>query len=86
MNFKDKVRSIVSSIEILTKEEIETIVEITIVDSFKKGTILLKEGQIPTKCFMVLEGCLREYQIIDGDEKSTAFYTEGEKCTSYVND
>jgi len=85
MNLKEKVRAIVSRIEILTPEEIETIVEITIVDSFKKGTILLKEGQIPTKCYMVLEGCLREYQIIDGEEKSTAFYTEGEKCTSYVN-
>ena len=85
MNLKEKVRSIVSRIEILTEEEIDTIVDITIVDSFKKGTILLKEGQIPTKCFMVLEGCLREYQIIDGEEKSTAFYTEGEKCTSYVN-
>ncbi|MFK7931887.1 MAG: Crp/Fnr family transcriptional regulator [Saprospiraceae bacterium] len=85
MNLKEKVRAIVSRIEILTKEEIETIVDITIVESFKKGTTLLRAGQIPTKCYMVLEGCLREYQIVDGDEKSTAFYTEGEKCTSYVN-
>ena len=85
MNLKEKVRDIVSSIEILTQEEIDTIVDITIVDSFKKGTILLREGQTPTKCYTVLEGCLREYQIKDGEEKSTAFYTEGEKCTSYVN-
>ena len=85
MDLKEKVRAIVSQIEILTKDEVETIVDITIVDSFTKGTILLKEGQIPTKCYMVLEGCIREYQIIDGEEKSTAFYTEGESCTSYVN-
>ncbi len=85
MNLKEKVREVVSQIEIFTKEEIETIVDITIVDSYKKGTILLKEGQIPTKCYMVLEGCIREYQIIDGEEKSTAFYMEGESCTSYVN-
>ena len=85
MHLQEKVRAIVSQIEILTKEEIEIIVDITIVDSYKKGTILLKEGQIATKCYMILEGCLREYQIIDGDEKSTAFYTEGEKCTSYTN-
>lgn len=85
MNLKEKIRATVSRIEILTKEEIDIIVDITIVDSFKKGTILLREGQIPTKCYMVLEGCLREYQIIDGEEKSTAFYVEGEKCTSYVN-
>lgn len=85
MNLKEKVRAIVSQIEILTLSEIDTIVDITIVDSFKKGTILLKEGQMPTKCYMVLEGCLREYQIVGEEEKSTAFYTEGEKCTSYVN-
>ncbi len=85
MNLKEKVRAIVSRIEILTEEEIDILVDITIVDSYKKGTILLKEGQVPTKCYMVLEGCLREYKIIDGEEKSTAFYTEGEKCTSYVN-
>ena len=85
MNLKEKVRANVSRIKIFTQEEIDTIVDITIVDSFKKGTTLLREGQIPTKCFMVLEGCIREYQIIDGEEKSTAFYTEGENCTSYVN-
>ena len=85
MNLKEKVRAIVSRIEILTAEEIDTIVDITIVDSFKKGTVLLREGQVPSKCYTVLEGCLREYQIIDGEERSTGFYTEGEKCTSYVN-
>ena len=64
MNLKEKVKTIVSQIEILTKEEIKTIVDITIVKSYKKGDILLKEGQIPTKCYMVLEGCIREYQMI----------------------
>ena len=74
MNLKEKIRTVVSKIEMLTPEEIETIVEITIVDSFKKGTVLLKEGQIPTKCYMVLEGCLREYQIIDGEEKPMSLF------------
>ena len=85
MNLKEKVKTIVSQIEILTKEEIKTIVDITIVKSYKKGDILLKEGQIPTKCYMVLEGCIREYQMVDGHEKTTAIHTEGDKCTSYVN-
>jgi hypothetical protein len=34
---------------------------------------------------MVLSGCVREFVIIDGEEKSTAFYTEGDKITSYTD-
>jgi len=86
MNLKEKIRTLVSQIEILNEEEVELIVEKTIVDAFKKGTLLLKEGQIPTKCYMVVEGCVREYLIVDGIEKSTAFYTEGEKFAAYVNE
>lgn len=83
MEIKEKIREIIKSIEILNKDEIEIILDKTIVVSFEKGTILLKEGQTPNKCYMVVEGCLREYLIINGEEKSTAFYIEGEKCTAY---
>ena len=85
MELKEKIRSIISKIEILTPEEIEIILDKTIVETFEKGTVLLKEGQSPSKCYMVVEGCLREYQIVDGEEKCTAFFTEGEKCTAYNN-
>ena len=81
MSLKEKIRSLLSNFEMLSRQEIELIVEKTIVDEFKKGTILLKEGQIPSKCYMVLEGCVREYLIKDGEEVSTAFYTEGDTFT-----
>lgn len=68
----------ISNFEMLNKQEVELIVEKTIIDAFKKGTILLKEGQIPSKCYMVVEGCVREYLLKDGEEISTAFYTEGD--------
>ena len=44
----------------------------------KKGTILLKEGQKSQVEYFVLKGCLRKYYIIEGEEKTTAFYTEME--------
>jgi len=70
----------------LNKEEVEIIIEKTIANTFKKGTILLKEGQIPTKCYMVVEGCVREYLIKDGEEKSTAFFLEGDTFTPNTKD
>lgn len=81
MNLKDKIRALLSNFEMLSGQEIELIVEKTIIDSYKKGTILLKEGQIPSKCYMVVEGCVREYLIKDGEEISTAFFTEGDTFT-----
>ena len=42
---------------------------------FKKKEILQEEGKIPQNCFFVLEGCVRQYCIVDGAERSTEFYT-----------
>lgn len=81
MSLKEKIRSMISNFEMLNRQEIELIVEKTIVDEFKKGTTLLKEGQIPSKCYMVVEGCVREYLIKDGEEISTAFFMEGDTFT-----
>lgn len=86
MNLTERVRAMVSQFEILNKEEIEIIVEKTIVDEFEKETLLLKEGQIPTKCYMVVEGCVREYIIKNGEEKSTDFFMEGDTFTPHSRD
>ena len=42
----------------------------------KKGEFLLKEGQFSTNTYFILEGCIREYIISDGEEKTTNFYSE----------
>jgi CRP-like cAMP-binding protein len=57
--------------------ELKTIVnESSIVKNFKKGSILLREGQISNECFLVLKGCVRSYLLVNGEEKSLDFYTE----------
>lgn len=60
----------------LSKVEIEAIVETMSIKHYKKGAILLKEGQISTEVYFVLEGCVRQYFLIDGDEKTNNFFTE----------
>jgi len=60
----------------LTEREKKAIVDLNIIRSFKKGTVLVKEGDIIKGGYLVIKGCLRSYHIIDGEEKTTAFYTE----------
>lgn len=65
----------------LTEDEKNAIVSLDIFHSVKKGTILLKEGQKSKESYFVLKGCIRTYYEIDGEEKTTAFYTEMEALT-----
>jgi CRP-like cAMP-binding protein len=65
----------------LTEDEKNAIVSLDIFHSVKKGTILLKEGQNSKETYFVLKGCIRVYYVVDGEEKTTAFYTEKEAFT-----
>jgi CRP-like cAMP-binding protein len=60
----------------LSKEEANAIREKMSVKHFKKGTYLLKEGQLAVDTYFILEGCVREYMLVEGEEKTTHFYTE----------
>ena len=65
----------------LTEEEKRTLIDLDIFRSFKKGTILLSEGQRSEEEYFVMQGCVRCYYVIDGEEKTTAFYTESESLS-----
>lgn len=56
-----------------------------IVREFKRGTVLLKEGQLSVDTYFILEGCIREYILIDGEEKTTNFFTEEQWVISMSN-
>ncbi len=60
----------------LTEEETKAVIDEIPIRTFKKGTILLKEGQIATECYFNIKGLVRQYYIVDGEEKTTFFYTE----------
>ncbi len=65
----------------ITEDEKNAILSLDLFRSVKKGTILLKEGQKSLNSYFVLKGCIRIYYIIDGEEKTTAFYTEMDALT-----
>jgi len=60
----------------LSEEEIAAIVETMTIKQYPKGTVLLKEGQVSKEVYFVLEGCIRQYYLVDGDEKTNNFFTE----------
>lgn len=62
----------------LAAVEKKALTDLDIFRSFKKGTVLLEAGQVSSRGYFVLKGCIRCYYIIDGDEKTTAFYTEAQ--------
>lgn len=66
----------------LTDEEADFINEYIPIVEFKKGILLLREGQIAFDSYFTLQGCVRQYYLIDGEEKTVAFYTEGESISS----
>lgn len=74
-----------SRISPLSKEEASAIEEAMVVRHCKKGTVLLREGQVSVDTYFILNGCIREYLIVDGEEKTTNFFTEEQWVISMSN-
>jgi len=85
ISMKNLLKEFIESFGLLTDQEVKTIIDNANIKSFKKGTFLLKEGQVSDKCYFVLKGCVREFYAVDGEEKSTAFFTEMQPVTSFTS-
>ncbi len=68
----------------ITKEIENAINESAFFKSYKKGTILLKEGDFSYECYFIVEGCIRSYFLKDGEEKTIEFYTEEQVVTPTI--
>lgn len=53
------------------------------VRNFKKGTQLLREGQVCDTGFHIVKGMLRVFYIVGGKEVTSRFAEEGDACISY---
>lgn len=78
---EQKLFGFIEKYMLLSEIEKNAILALGVFRSVKKGTILLKESQYSTEYYFVLEGCIRTYYMIEGEEKTTAFYTELEPFT-----
>ncbi len=80
---QDLLFDFISKYVSLTDDEKNALLSLDLFHSVKKGTVLLKEGQKSPESYFVLKGCIRVYYIIDGEEKTTAFYTEQDALTPH---
>jgi CRP-like cAMP-binding protein len=61
----------------MNEEEQRAIADQIVIEDYKKGTVLLRQGDVPGKCYFVLKGCIRQYAIDSmGKETTSNFYTE----------
>jgi len=67
----------------LTDEERTSIKDSFPIKKFDKKHLLLKEGNIAKDAYYVIEGCIREYELKDGDEITTSFYTENQSAINF---
>ncbi|XEC97507.1 Crp/Fnr family transcriptional regulator [Paenibacillus tarimensis] len=74
---KDIFYKYLSELTSLNKDEQQAIVDEICIEEFKKGDVLFRQGDTPTKCYFVLKGCVRQYSIDEeGREVTSNFYTE----------
>ncbi|GAB2789656.1 Crp/Fnr family transcriptional regulator [Rhabdobacter roseus] len=60
----------------LTDAEAKALAEESHIETFAKGTLLLRAGQVARECYFVLQGCVRQYYLVEGEERTTQFFTE----------
>lgn len=82
---KNKFADYFLRISNLTAEEVNVLTEGMIIKKFPKGSFLLKEGQLSTDTYFILEGCVRQFTVLDGDDKTTNFFTEEQWIISLEN-
>ena len=73
---QDKIFDFISRYITLSDDEKKEFILLNTFKSFKKGTLILKEGELSDECYFVLEGCVRIFYLVEGEEKTTEFYTE----------
>ncbi|NOK32774.1 Crp/Fnr family transcriptional regulator [Corallococcus exercitus] len=60
----------------LSDEEARAILDSMVVKTCPKGTHLLMAGQVATEAYFVLQGCVRQYSVVEDEERSNGFFTE----------
>lgn len=79
---KEVFAEYLSQFKKLSAEEINLIVEHSNIKFYRKGSILLKEGVIAQEGYLILKGCVRRYVLVNGEERTTHFFTEKDWVTS----
>lgn len=72
------LRNFLSQFEEFTSADVEALIQDLPVETYEKGDYIVKENALNDYCYFILEGCARQFELLDGEEKTTAFYAEME--------
>ena len=75
-----KIEQLICSFDKPTKKVLE---EITVIQSFKKGDVLLTEGEVCRRSFHLTRGIARNYYLSEGKEVTTEFYFEDDLAVAF---
>lgn len=67
----------------INAQEIDFLEENVPIVEFKSDEYLLKEGEVSSAFYFVIEGIIRMYYLVDGIEKTTFFYEKSDFVSSY---
>ena len=81
-SIKEEIKKCFTDIGSFTEKEISGALELIDIKTYKKGNHILKEGEFSAKSYSVVSGCVRQFYLVDGEEKTTFFYTEGDSIFS----
>lgn len=73
---EDKLIAYFSKFRTLSVEQKDAIAESMDIRTYKKGELLLKEGQIAKSNYFVLKGCVRQYHLNSGNDETSNFFVE----------
>ncbi len=82
---KELLRQFLSQFKELSENQVQDLAQLMNIGEVRKNSLIVKEGQICNLCYFVLKGCLRQYVIQDGIEKTIAIYTENQAINYYTN-
>ncbi len=82
---KKELVAFLSQFDELTESQVQELAGLMTVEDIKRNTFLVNAGDHCTQCFFVLKGCLRQYIMADGVEKTIGFYTEQQAVNFFTN-
>lgn len=82
---KKELLQFLSKFDELNVQQREELASLMTTRDIAKSDVVVVQGQSCNLCFFVLKGCLRQYVLQDGIEKTIAIYTEEQAINYYTN-
>lgn len=85
MNFEKVLNEMGNSYSPLSKECQEEFIANSKISTFKKGEIVVRQGEFSKRAYLIIQGCARAYYLKDGKDISDWFTFENEIMASIVS-